>query len=350
MSFERGIPTVRVSLLDAASERAWDEFVRATPDGTFFHLSGWRRVIEKTFGHRTFYLLARRADAVVGVLPLTQVKSFAFGNSLIGNAFGVYGGILSADAEAFAALEGEAIGIARRENVDCLEFRSTKPAHDGWARKENLYATFRRAISGDPGANLNAIPRKQRAMVRKGIANGLKSEYDDDVERLHHIYASSVRNLGTPVFSKGYFRRLREEFGQSCDVVTVVHGSTPVASVLNFYFRDEVLPYYGGGLTEARDLAANDFMYWEVMRRACERGCRLFDFGRSKVGTGAYNFKRYWGFEPKPLTYEFLLVRAKKVPELNPLNPKFRTFIALWRHLPLPVTKLLGPPIVRGLG
>jgi FemAB-related protein (PEP-CTERM system-associated) len=133
-------------------------------------------------------------------------------------------------------------------------------------------------------------------------------------------------------------------------VVTVLHGKRPVASVLNFYFRDEVLPYYGGGLTEARDVAANDFMYWEVMRRACERGFRIFDFGRSKIGTGAYNFKRYWGFEPTPLTYEFRLVEADAIPDVNPLNPKFQAFIALWRKLPVPLTKLLGPSIVRGIG
>ena len=119
---------------------------------------------------------------------------------------------------------------------------------------------------------------------------------------------------------------------------------------MNFYFRDEVLPYYGGGTEQARSLAANDFMYWEVMRRACLRGCRLFDFGRSKIGTGSYNFKRYWGFEPTPLAYAFLPIRSLKIPENNPLNPKFRPFIAAWRHLPLPVTKWLGPAIVRSIG
>jgi FemAB-related protein (PEP-CTERM system-associated) len=342
--------TVRVSLLEPEHAPAWDAFVRARAEGTFFHLSGWKRVIEKAFGHRTFYLLARRDDAVVGVLPLTHVKSVLFGNSLISNAFCVYGGIVSADGEAARALEDEVVRLAARERVGCIEFRSLQPSHPTWLQKPNLYVTFRRAIDPDVEANMKAIPRKQRAMVRKGITNGLTSECDGDVERLHDIYAHSVRNLGTPVFSRRYFRLLKEEFGQACDVVTVLHGKRPVASVLNFYFRDEVLPYYGGGLTEARDVAANDFMYWEVMRRACERGYRMFDFGRSKVGTGAYNFKRYWGFEPTPLTYEFRLVEAQAIPDVNPLNPKFQAFIALWRRLPVSLTKVLGPPIVRGIG
>src|SRR5262245_23720223 len=295
-------------------------------------------------------MVARRGAKIVGILPLTHVKSFLFGHALISNAFCVYGGIVAADDEGSEALRNEAIAVAARENVDFLELRSMTRPHPGWAAKQDLYATFRRPIAAEADANMKAIPRKQRAMVRKGIANGLRSECDDDVARLHHVYALSVRNLGTPVFSRHYFQCLKDEFGEACDIVTVVHRSKAVAAVMNFYFRDEVLPYYGGGLPEARDLAANDFMYWEVMRRACERGYRMFDFGRSKTGSGAYHFKRNWGFEPTPLTYEFHLVKAQKIPELNPLNPKFRAFISLWRRLPLSLTKLLGPPIVRGIG
>jgi FemAB-related protein (PEP-CTERM system-associated) len=120
--------------------------------------------------------------------------------------------------------------------------------------------------------------------------------------------------------------------------------------VLNFYFRDEVLPYYGGGTIIARARAGNDFMYWEVMRRAADRGFRLFDFGRSKIGTGAYAFKHNWGFAPEKLHYRFKLAEGASIPDHNPLNPKFRLFIAAWKRLPLPVANLIGPSIVRGLG
>ncbi len=343
-------PAVSLSPLEAGDERAWDDFVRARPEGTFFHLSGWKRVVEKAFGHKTHYLMARRGGEIAGVLPLTHVKSRLFGNSLISNAFCVQGGILARDEDAKRALEAEAIRIGTRDKVDCVEFRSTQPAHPDWLQKAGLYVTFRRPIHPQAEANLKAIPRKQRAMVRKGISNGLVSTCDSDIGRVHDVYAHSVRNLGTPVFPRRYFELLKEEFGEACDVVTVLHGRKAVASVLNFYFRDEVLPYYGGGLTEARDLAANDFMYWEVMRRASERGYKIFDFGRSKVGTGAYKFKSYWGFEPTPLTYEYRLIQADTIPDVNPLNPKFRAFIALWRRLPVPLTKLVGPFIVRGIG
>jgi len=152
------------------------------------------------------------------------------------------------------------------------------------------------------------------------------------------------------VFPISLFRALKEQFGKACDIVTICQGKRAVASVMSFYFRDHVLPYYGGGTAEARALAANDFMYWEVMRRACERGYRVFDFGRSKVGTGPYNFKRYWGFEPTPLVYEYKLGTAKEIPDNSPNNPKYRRFIALWKRLPLPLTKLIGPLIVKGAG
>jgi FemAB-related protein (PEP-CTERM system-associated) len=152
------------------------------------------------------------------------------------------------------------------------------------------------------------------------------------------------------VFSRRYFEILAEVFADRMDVLTVFDGETPVASVLNFYWRDEVIPYYGGGTAAARGCYGNDFMYWEVMRRGAARGCRLFDYGRSKVGTGAFAFKKNWGFTPEPLQYRFLLAPGASIPDHNPLNPKYRLFIAAWKKLPLPVANLLGPHIVRGVG
>jgi FemAB-related protein (PEP-CTERM system-associated) len=195
-----------------------------------------------------------------------------------------------------------------------------------------------------------AIPRKQRRMVRKGTKSGLTYEIDAGVDRFYPVYAESVRNLGTPVFAKRYFQSLKEQFPNDCEVLTVLDNGRPLASVLSFYFRDEVHPYYGGGVRGARDLAANDFMYWMLMQHACRRGYRVFDFGRSKCGTGSYDFKRHWGFEPEPLFYEYHLLGRSDIPEFNPLNPKYRAFIALWRRLPLPLVNLLGPPIAQDLG
>jgi FemAB-related protein (PEP-CTERM system-associated) len=221
---------------------------------------------------------------------------------------------------------------------------------DGWLTRSDLYVTFRKLIEADHDKNLKSVPRKQRAMVRKGMQNGLHSIVHQDARQLHGIYAESVRNLGTPVFSRRYFALLTETFGADCDIVTVLDDDNPIAAVMNFYFRDEVLPYYGGGTAFARQRAGNDFMYWEVMRRAADRGCRLFDFGRSKLGTGAFDFKKNWGFEPRHLCYRYKLAPGASIPDHNPLNPKYRYFIAGWKRLPLPIANAIGPSIVRGLG
>ena len=340
--------------LDDAAAPAWDAFVRARPDGTFFHLAAWRQVIERAFGHRTHYTLAERDGAIAGVLPLAQVKTPLFGHSFISVPFCVYGGPLAADAETASALAAHAAGLMRKHGAPVLEFRCREPQawldETEWPARPDLYVTFRKPFTGDDEANLKAIPRKQRAMVRKGIDRRLSSVVDATPDRLHAIYAESVRNLGTPVFARRYFRLLMDCFPDATDVVTVLDGEEPIASVLNFYFRDEVLPYYGGGRAIARDRYGNDFLYWEVMRRAAARGCSTFDFGRSKLGTGSYAFKKNWGFSPEPLHYRFHLAPGAGIPDLNPLNPKYRMFIAAWKRLPLPVANAIGPHIVRGLG
>lgn len=335
--------------LEPARASAWDEFVRAQPDGTFFHLSGWKTVLERSFDHRTFYLVAESNGAVRGVLPLAQVRSVLFGNALVSTPFCVYGGILAADPEAAQALEARACALAIELGVDYLEMRNRRRLHPGWPSKD-LYVTFRKTISADAEQNMLAIPRKQRAMVRKGIQKCLVPEIDATVDRHYAMYSESLRNLGTPVFSRRYLEILREVFGENCEILTVTHAEQPVASVLSFYFRDEVLPYYGGGTRAARPVAGNDFMYWAVMERAREKGLRIFDYGRSKRGTGAFDFKRYWGFEPEPLHYEYFLVRAKEMPNLSPTNPRYGSLINVWRKLPLRLTQLVGPSVAKYLG
>ncbi len=288
-------------------------------------------------------------------MPLAQVKTRLFGNSLISLPFCVYGGPLAESDNISAALAAEAAALGQKLGVAATELRylaepATAVLAPAWVRRDALYVTFRKAITADDEANLKAIPRKQRAMVRKGIDRGLTSRVNQDVRGLHRIYAESVRNLGTPVFSRGYFELLAAVFGDVMDVLTVSDAGQPVASVMNFYWRDEVLPYYGGGTAAARHCYANDFMYWSVMRHAAATGMRLFDFGRSKEGTGAFSFKKNWGFAPTPLPYYFNLPPGRTIPDTNPLNPKYRLMIAAWQKLPLPVANVLGPFIVRGVG
>jgi FemAB-related protein (PEP-CTERM system-associated) len=335
---------------DAAAAARWDAFVFSNAEATFFHRAGWQGIIREVFAHPTYFLYAERRGRIEGVLPLAHVKSLLFGNALVSLPFTVYGGVAAETGDAAIALELEAQAIAQRLDVDHLELRNVASRHPDWPT-QNLYVTFRKVIDADDNANMLAIPRKQRAMVRKGIKNELRSDIDTNVDRFFALFANNVHRHGTPTLPKRYFACLQNEFGSNCEVLTVCNGQgQPVSSVMSFYFRDEVLPYYAGDDEQARYLAGNDFKYWEVMRRASGRGVKLFDYGRSKQGTGSYAFKKNWGFEPTPLHYQYQLYRGSTIPQNNPMNPKYRAFIALWRRLPIAVANRLGPLIVRNLG
>ena len=341
-------PTVR-PYGDADRER-WDQFVFACPDATFFHRIGWREIYETAFHHRTHYLLAERGGMLVGVLPLVELRSMLFGHSLVSLPFAVYGGAAASDPDAAAALRRAAGDLGRRLGVSHLELRNRVAVEPEWPRQD-LYVTFRKSLLPEVEANMLAIPRKQRAMVRKAIQRELRSEIDPGVERFFDLYADNQHRHGTPPQSKRYFEALKETFGDDCELLTVLSPQgQAVSGVLSFYFRDEVLPYYAGDLTAARDLAANDFKYWDLMRRACERGVKVFDYGRSKRDTGSFDFKKNWGFEPTPLHYEYQLYARDTVPQNNPSNPKYRAAIDVWRRLPRGVVNAIGPMLARHLG
>ena len=339
-----------LSIEGAAASKRWDAFVLGCPQASFFHRAGWQKIVREVFKHDTYFLYAELNGAIQGVLPLAHVNSWLFGNSLVALPFAVYGGVAASSEEAALALESEAQTIAKRLGVAHLEFRNTAARHADWPTQD-LYVTFRKEILSQEDANMLAIPRKQRAMVRKGIKNGLTSEIDTSVDRFFSLYADNVHRHGTPALPKRYFKALQAEFGADCEILTVVgREGRLLSSVLSFYFRDEVLPYYAGDDESARDLAANDFKYWELMRRACAKGLKVFDYGRSKQGTGSFSFKKNWGFEPQPLHYEYCLYKCDAIPQNNPANAKYQLLIKTWRRLPIGLANWLGPLIVRNLG
>jgi FemAB-related protein (PEP-CTERM system-associated) len=340
--------------LARGDEARWDAFVRAAAGGTFYHLAGWRDIFENRLHHRTHYLLCEVGGELQAVLPLAQVKSRLFGNALISVPFLVYGGPLSVSPEAERAVVARACELARELGVDHLELRNRQPldgnVHEQAWHGSASHVTFRKEIDPDPDSNLRAIPRKQRAMIRKGIQAGLSFEMDDDATRLYTAMLECKRNLGTPFFDRAYLQAIKDAFPRQVEILTVVRGRDTVCSVMSFRYGDEILPYYGGGGELARVCKGNDYMYWCVMEKACQEGVKVFDYGRSMVDSGAYRFKKHWGFEPEPLGYQHLLVRAKEMPNLSPANPKFHFAVAAWKRLPLPVAGLMGPPIARRLG
>jgi FemAB-related protein (PEP-CTERM system-associated) len=323
-----------------------DGFCAEASGATPFHRPAWSQAVARGCGQRARYLIAERADgSLTGVLPLTEMRSILFGRALVSAGFAVDGGVLG---DAIEPLASGAWDLAAR--LGCLEVELRGgPSPEDWTVDESSYLGFACALAADDDAELLAIPRKQRAEVRRSLGFDLEVVTGTSPTLLaehHRVYAESVRNLGTPVFPAALFRSVVETM--DADVLTIRQAGKAVASVLSLYFGGTVYPYWGGGTAAARGLRANDRMYFELMRHARARGCNRFDFGRSKAGTGAAAFKKNWGFAPQVRRYA---KRSAGTPrEVNPLNPKYGAMVATWKRLPLPVANLVGPWLSRGLG
>ena len=333
------------NLRDAAECARITAFVQASKDATPFHLPAWSCAVQDGCGQRARYLVAENDGAIIGVLPLTEMRSPLFGRALVSTGFGVDGGVLGDAVEPLAA---GAWNLALRTGCPSVELRGGV-APDGWDSDDGSYLGFARDLASDDDAELLAIPRKQRAEVRRALGFDLKIVAGNDRKLLaehYRVYAESVRNLGTPVFPAKLFRSIAATI--DADVLTVRHEGRAVASVLSLYFNGTVYPYWGGGTEAARGLRANARMYFALMAHARARGCTRFDFGRSKTGTGAAAFKKNWGFSPEPRLY----AKRSSGParEVNPLNPKYALMVRTWKKLPLWAANAAGPWISRGLG
>ncbi|MEA3052522.1 MAG: hypothetical protein QOG72_1425 [Sphingomonadales bacterium] len=351
--FAQLAPTVRTAdLADPAECRRLDAWVRARADAEPFHRPQWSRAVETGCRQKSHFLVAERGGEIAGCLPLTHVRSFLFGNALVSAGFATGGGILAVDRAAAGALAGAGWALARALGCGSLELRGGE-LPEGWRRREGVYAAFSTAAEADGEGLLKSIPRRQRAEIRKALAQGLEISTGNDpahVEAFRRVYAESVRNLGTPVFPAGLFRAMAEGFGEDCDILIVSKDGQPLSALFNFYLAGTAYTYWGGGTAGARRYRANDLIYYAFIRHAASRGCSRVDFGRSKIGTGACDRKRIWNFEERPLVYASRTAEGAEPREINPLNPKYQRRVALWRKLPLPVANLIGPCIARGLG
>ena len=339
---------MRIRLATSSDDAAIAAYVAAHPDATAFHRTEWGRAVAKGCGQEHHALIAARGEALCGILPLTEIHSPLFGRAMASSGFAVGGGILCDASETGEALAGAAWTLAERHSCPSLELRGGYLPH-GWTRDETTYLGFVRPIASDDEVELLAIPRKQRAEVRRAIGFELTTDIGDH-DTHYRIYATSVRNLGTPVFPRALFGEVLDAFGDDADVLTVRKDGVPLASVLSLYHRGVVMPYWGGGTADARTWRANDMMYFALMRHARERGCTQFDFGRSKAGTGAAAFKRNWGFEGEPLTYASRTAAGTAKRTINPLDPKYSLQVKIWSKLPLAIANRVGPVIARGLG
>lgn len=330
--------------------KQWDDFVLTTRQGSLFHTFAWKRILEQTFAYDSVFLAAYDEGKICGILPIFVVPKPLKGHVMVSVPFGVYGGVVAESSEAIQVLLNAAKNLALEKGVDSLEFRQMEKLDEALPAKD-LYFTFVREIFEGEEKNLSAIPRKQRRMIRQGISHGLQSRVGgaELLKEFYFVYSSSLRNLGTPAFPFRYFEHLFQELGEQCKILSVMYEDKVVAAVLTFFWQDQVMPYYGGGLPEYQRYAIYDFMYWELMRFGWEHGYKVFDFGRSKRDTGPFHFKRHWGFEPQALPYQYFLPKGGAIPNVSPSNPKFQPFIAVWKRLPLVVANFLGPRVIRYL-
>jgi FemAB-related protein (PEP-CTERM system-associated) len=342
--------TISTIDLRQPDEAARIEGFVADQRGSLFHRPAWLRAVEQGTGQKALGLVAEKGEAITGWLPLTLVHSPIFGRALVSSGFAVGGGILAESQDTAAALASQAQTFAQSYSCANVELRGGF-APQGWDIQDESHCGFVTELAEDDEAQLLAIPRKQRAEVRKGLGEDLTVEIGKSTaDRAAHygVYAESVRNLGTPVFPKALFDAALDLLDG--DILTVRQQGEPVASVLSFYHDGAVLPYWGGGTFAARKLRANDRMYYELMLQARRRGCTHFDFGRSKTNSGAYHFKRNWGFEPEPLSYASWTAPGAKPRDINPASGGHSRSIELWKRLPLSLANLIGPHIARGLG
>jgi len=326
----------------------WDRFVLEHPGGTFFHQMAWKRVVEKTFEHQAQYVYGERDGRIVAIAPVFMVSNWMVGRCLVSSPLASYGGICAEDLEAGNALLAFLKRRAQEQQVDYLELRNPAGGTLPEFVPNPRYSSFSMTLSKDLEAVLKGLPKDIRYMIRKAEKADLHVRRGPELlDEFYRLFAINMRRLGTPVFPRSLFVNLLQEFGKQIDVLVVYAGSEPVASAVSFLFRDTMHPYYIGGLPVARDLAANNFLWWELMKFAAQSGMNTFDFGRSKKGTGAYAFKKKWNPKITDLDYQVFLVKRKTAPNFSPANPKFEVATKAWSRLPLWLTKKLGPRVVR---
>jgi FemAB-related protein (PEP-CTERM system-associated) len=334
---------------DSIDPLLWDDYISNSENGTCFHLSGWRNALESVLGYQCHYLAAVKEEKVVGVLPIAIVKSKIFGHSAVSLPFCAYGGAVADNSDIELLLENHANTIAQTNGVDYLEFRKLGK-NDPTQTEQHLYYTFQKQIQ-DKVADLKFLPSKRRNMVRKAQNAGLTAKVLPDLDTFFELYAENARAHGTPALPKEFFRQLFSGLGKQVDILFVFNkDGKAISCIMSFYCNNTIHAGFAGELPEARLNAANDFKYWSLYEHAIARQCTVFDLGRSKLGTGSFQFKKLWGLTERPIVHDLHLIRAQRKPENNPTNPKFKLAMQVWSHLPRPIVDRLGPLVIHGLG
>jgi serine/alanine adding enzyme len=333
-----------------ATPADWDEFVNAHPQASGYHRWGWRQVFERAFGHQTVYFVARRGHSIIGALPLVFFDTWLFGRFGVSLPFVNYGGVLAQEEEVARALFQAASEAAAASRLAHLELRHRSQRFPELPVKHHKVSMTLR-LATDEKAGWERLDRKVRNQVRKAEKSDLTTSVGGRrlLPAFYHVFSHNMRDLGTPVYSKRFFETVFEQFPEDARVYLVQRGARPVAAAISYAWRDTIEVPWASSLREFRPLNPNMLLYWFVIKQAIVDGFRIFDFGRSTPDEGTYHFKRQWGAEPEPLAWEYRLLQGSKLPDQGPKNPRFRLAVAAWQRLPVWLTRIVGPSIVRNI-
>ena len=338
----------RLTVSSDVGELEWNAYVERHPDATADHLWRWRDLFEGVFGQNCTYLAARRHGAIVGVLPLTCFRSLLFGRSVVSVPYLNYGGVLASDAEAAAALVQRAERIGREFGASYVELRhQQRQLPDRPFRQHKVRMLLELPETSED--LWKAIDRKVRNQIRKAQKEGLVPAAGGAslLEDFYPVFATNMRDLGTPVYSPRVFAETLRLFPDRARVHLVRHDGRAVAGAVTVRFRDSVIVPWASSLREFRHLCPNMLLYWAMLERAIADGLRLFDFGRSTRGAGTHQFKLQWGAREIPLSWEYVLLTRDTPPDHGAANPRLALAVAAWKRLPVAVATRLGPGLVR---
>ena len=339
-----------LTVSDNVDAAEWDDYVQSHPEGSVDHLWRWREVFSRVFDHQSTYLVARREGAIAGILPLVHFRSRLFGRFLVSVPFLNYGGMLASDDAARDALIAQTHHVAHRFGASHVELRHTSRQFTGLPyRAHKLKLT--RVLPSTSDALWSTVDRKVRNQVRKAQKDGLTAHagHSELIADFYSVFSRNMRDLGTPVYPESLFVETSRLFSHELHMYVVRLGREPVAAAIALRFKDTVIVPWASSLREYRQHCPNMLLYWTMLEHASQRGVKTFDFGRSTRGAGTHHFKMQWGATETPLHWEYLLLTRTAVPDHGPTNARFASAIAVWQHLPLWVTKAIGPAIVRNI-
>ncbi len=336
--------------IDASPEQ-WDAYVNGQPAATGYHLSGWAQVFRQAFGHDTRYLAAESGGSIVGILPLVVFKTPLLRRFTVSLPFVNYGGVVADTPEIERALMDAAVSGTKALKGEHFEMRHTRQRFPELPSKQHKVAMVL-PLEPNEEAQWKALDRKIRNQARKAEKSQLRATSGgiELLDPFYDVFAHNMRDLGTPAYGQAWFHHILATFPERTRVFCVWHNDQPIAASYVFWHRDTMEVPSASALRSFNSLCPNTMLYWEMLRFAIGRGMKNFDFGRSTPGAGTYDFKRQWGAQPHELTWEYWLASGdEQLPDFSPQNPRVQWAIEVWRHLPVPVTRAVGPLVVRNI-